>query len=95
MARTTPDHLTGLAHRATHAHARVATAAGHRSRRHARAASRGRRAEPVRWAVSGAARGWQWVWSVDHDDQVALAVAKVAQFAMLAAMFFALVLAGA
>jgi|GEM_PF-6149982 len=60
--------------------------------RHARAAGR-RHAEPVGWAVSSAARSWHWVWSVDHDDQLATVLARLLQFAMLATMFFAMVLA--
>lgn len=69
------------------------SSAGYQVNRHARPPAR-RHAEPVEWAVSGAARSWQWVWSVDHDDQVATAVARLLQFAMLAAMFFAMVMAG-
>lgn len=48
--------------------------------------------EPAQWLVSNASRGWYWVWSVDHDDLVSTAVARVLQFGLLAAFFLAMVI---
>lgn len=51
------------------------------------------RVEPVQWLLSGASRGWRWVWSVDHDDLAPNVAAWLIQFSLLAGLFLAVVLA--
>lgn len=60
--------------------------------RHARPV-RHRRVEPLLWLASAAHRCWRWVWSVDHDELVATVAARLTRFALLATLFFAVVVA--
>ncbi len=50
---------------------------------------RHRHAEPLLWLASGARRGWDWMWSADHDEPAANVIAGVARFVLLAMLFFA------